>query len=644
MNIFHTRLALVIVALLQFYTPAFAGPLDDYYLQQFGESNNIQLQKAILSIAPGAAGSAKCGMPLKKSLRRDWNILEQSTQKVLAKQLALPALAGEATFTSTHFKVHYATSGTDTPPLADISGVIGVPDWVETVAATFENVYASYSSLGYQPAPTTAGTYDIYLLDLSQPPNQYYGLTTSNLPASPASYPNAFTSWIELDNNFTDSIYKPDIYNPLQSLQITAAHEYHHAIQFGYNFYFDIWYAEATSTWMEDELYDSVNQLYSYIPAWFSQSKLPLDTPVSITTGGGYGRWIFNRFLSEKHGSTMIRDAWERLGGFASPGNGADIPMAPVLGSLLTSTYASSLGSDFNDFAKRVYTREWTSHPADIIRIDLYSPLASYSSLSFPVDANTSPTPAVTLPHYSFAYYRFVPESGAPGNLDITITGTSDITATAFRKIGSIITEFAFTRVDGSTITVPGFSSSTEVVLLIINTTSSDNHSANFSTNGTGLPVAEPSGGTVYPPLLPAAPTNTGSSGGGGGGCFIATAAYGSYLHPQVQLLRTFRDDYLLTNAPGRAFVALYYHCSPPLADLIARHTLLRVLTRLSLTPVFTAIAHPLIASVVLLSFFGAFLASLFHRIHTVYAGSSVDAQDATGKAIKALNRTGRSK
>jgi len=59
--------------------------------------------------------------------------------------------------------------------------------------------------------------------------------------------------------------------------------------------------------------------------------------------------------------------------------------------------------------------------------------------------------------------------------------------------------------------------------------------------------------------------TDSGSGGGGGSGgaCFIATAAFGSYMEPHVQLLRDFRDLHLLNNTPGTWFVRTYYRYGP---------------------------------------------------------------------------------
>jgi hypothetical protein len=89
--------------------------------------------------------------------------------------------------------------------------------------------------------------------------------------------------------------------------------------------------------------------------------------------------------------------------------------------------------------------------------------------------------------------------------------------------------------------------------------------------------------------------------GSSGSGCFVATAAYGSYLAPQVRVLRGFRDRHLLTNRPGRAFVAWYYRVSPPLADFIAASEGRRAAARLILMPFVYAISYPVAAAMLLL-------------------------------------------
>jgi hypothetical protein len=77
-----------------------------------------------------------------------------------------------------------------------------------------------------------------------------------------------------------------------------------------------------------------------------------------------------------------------------------------------------------------------------------------------------------------------------------------------------------------------------------------------------------------------------GHGGGGGGPCFIATAAYGTPMAVQIDVLREFRDSWLLTNVPGTALVDFYYRISPSIAGQVAAHPALAALVRLLLIPV----------------------------------------------------------
>jgi tetratricopeptide (TPR) repeat protein len=64
------------------------------------------------------------------------------------------------------------------------------------------------------------------------------------------------------------------------------------------------------------------------------------------------------------------------------------------------------------------------------------------------------------------------------------------------------------------------------------------------------------------------------------GMCFVATAAFGSALAPEVVVLSSYRDNVLLKSLMGRAFVRFYYSTSPPFAWVIAKSSFLRALTR----------------------------------------------------------------
>ena len=65
-----------------------------------------------------------------------------------------------------------------------------------------------------------------------------------------------------------------------------------------------------------------------------------------------------------------------------------------------------------------------------------------------------------------------------------------------------------------------------------------------------------------------------------GGGCFIATAAFGSYMSGVVESLCSLRDTGIEASSLGDTLVALYYLVSPKMADSISRQNSLRFIVR----------------------------------------------------------------
>jgi len=70
-----------------------------------------------------------------------------------------------------------------------------------------------------------------------------------------------------------------------------------------------------------------------------------------------------------------------------------------------------------------------------------------------------------------------------------------------------------------------------------------------------------------------------------GGLCFIATAAYGTPMAKEIEILREFRDKYLMINPMGRGLVELYYRVSPQIAEFITGHPSLKPIVRAGLLP-----------------------------------------------------------
>jgi hypothetical protein len=222
---------------------------------------------------------------------------------------------------ATNVCVHYVVASPDAPPLTD-ANANGHPDWIDSAAAELEIVWAKeVVEYGYRaPKPDLAsddpgpdGRLDVYIADVGG--DRLYGYCTSDDPNLSPQYPFGDVSgYCVLDDDYASSQF-PAIFG-LDALRVTAAHEFFHAVQFAYDIYEDAVLMEGTATWMEDEVYDAINDNYQYLAASaLSRPEVPFDlalsNPGNDDFGFQYGAWIFYRYLTERLGPELVRRIWE---------------------------------------------------------------------------------------------------------------------------------------------------------------------------------------------------------------------------------------------------------------------------------------------------------------------------------------------
>ncbi len=136
----------------------------------------------------------------------------------------------------------------------------------------------------------------------------------STATAPPRSGLTAYraTSYCALDDDFSTSQFPG---TPRGNLEVTAAHEFFHAVQFGIDYTEDGFFLENSSTWIEDEIFDAVDDNRNYLDdsalAWPGD---PLDL-----ADNWYGNWIWLRFLTERFPEddgtglpVLVKQAWDR--------------------------------------------------------------------------------------------------------------------------------------------------------------------------------------------------------------------------------------------------------------------------------------------------------------------------------------------
>ena len=271
--------------------------------------------------------------------------------------------------------VHYVASSSDAPPPTDSSPANGIPDQVDATAAVMDEVWAlQVDAYGYRAPKSDLsskdnggdGRFDVYLANVGA--DDLYGFCTTDDPNGRPSAGYDFydvSAYCVLDDDYASGQFGyPD---PRDPLEVTAAHEFHHAVQYAYDWLEDGWIMEASSTWIEDEAYDDIDDNLLYLDeSPLSQPEVPLDKNVAYEW---YGAWIFLRFLSEYGGAndggstapdpTIVRSIWRTLDGapggpdrYSTQGVASAIAGSEVAGGSWTMRLA------FADFAV------WNSVPS----------------------------------------------------------------------------------------------------------------------------------------------------------------------------------------------------------------------------------------------------------------------------------------
>ena len=197
------------------------------------------------------------------------------------------------------FSIHYDTTGFRQPDLTS-TRIAGVPDWVLDVGAAFSLARDTLLAWGYRPHPDDGdGRYDIFLLEYD---GNVYGETFPEIPQGDGSW----TSYIQMDNDFAgDENY---FSHNLGGAQVTAAHEYFHAVQLAYKFRVeDLYLFEFSSTWFEERTFPEVNDWTFWMDSWSD------NVSQRFSDSDGYSTTFFGHYLAEEYGPAVIRELWDSL-------------------------------------------------------------------------------------------------------------------------------------------------------------------------------------------------------------------------------------------------------------------------------------------------------------------------------------------
>ena len=259
------------------------------------------------------------------------------------------------------FKVHFTRTGSHAVYQPD-STTGGIPDYVLSAAQICDSVYTIIiSTLGYPLPPSDGGyaqgvdsLYDIYITNLG---GVVFGLTYPDSLQFDSIGSLRGTSFIAIDNDYQESSFLTYNSRPLDAVRVTMAHEYFHAVQFGIDFtemenWTSPWsqrryWFEMSASWMEEVIYDSINDYYSNLSFFFNRPRESIQQFNGPADFHPYASIVFPIYLSEKYGVDIIKSIWLKCG---SMGVGPNFLEATQIAIDSASGGAENFRSAFGEF------------------------------------------------------------------------------------------------------------------------------------------------------------------------------------------------------------------------------------------------------------------------------------------------------
>lgn len=239
------------------------------------------------------------------------------------------------------FRIHFDTSAASSnlPAMVDQNGnriANSVRQYVDTAAAIFDSVWHTEIGEFNFPAPPSdngadgGNEFDIYIQDLGA---NGFGYTDwdDNTAINPSSSNPRYPTWIVIDNDFGTGFRTKGV----AAIEVTAAHEFFHAIQVGSAGVWlnDFQYYEMTAESMESRVFPAVKDYVFDIGEYFRYIETsPLYLSYSNQTPG-YERAIWGVYLMRRFGTQIMRTWWNTIGSMQPwfaleqtiSGNGSDI-------------------------------------------------------------------------------------------------------------------------------------------------------------------------------------------------------------------------------------------------------------------------------------------------------------------------------